>query len=91
MNPALFIPLIQAFSRLLEKRKKIRALVLPLIVKAAADGALPDNAARREFVVAYLMREHGMPESTARLLTEAGIAIWKKIEKKRLKKEAKKQ
>ena len=84
----LFTALFGAIVRLLERRKKIRELILPLIVKAAADG-LPDNAARRDFVVNYT--EQGMSESTARLLTEAGVALHKKIQKKLAKKAARKK
>ena len=81
--------LIEMIINLLSKRKKIRELVLPLIQKAAIDGQLPDNKARRDWVVGVLIKDYELSESTARLLVEAGLKLWKRIEEKRLKKEAK--
>ena len=81
--------LIEMIINLLSKRKKIRELVLPLIQKAAIDGQLPDNKARRDWVVGVLIKDYELSESTARLLVEAGLKLWKKLEEKRLKKEAK--
>lgn len=80
---SLFVSLFEAIIKALAKRKKVRELVLPLIEAAAMNSSLPDNAARREWVVAYLMNEHAMSDSTARLLTEAGVALWKKLEAKK--------
>jgi len=81
--------LIEMIINLLSKRKKIRELVLPLIQKAAIDGQLPDNKARRDWVVGVLIKDYELSESTARLLVEAGLKLWKKLEEKRLKREAK--
>ena len=81
--------LIEMIINLLARRKKVRELVLPLIQKAAIDGQLPDNKARRDWVVGVLIKDYELSESTARLLVEAGLKLWKKLEEKRLKKEAK--
>ena len=83
---SLVLLLVEAVARLLSKRRKLRELVLPLVTEAALDGRLPDNAARREWVVQYLTKEHGMSESAARLLTEAGVSLWKKLQRKKHKK-----
>jgi len=81
--------LMEMIVNLLARRKKVRELVLPLIQKAAIDGQLPDNKARRDWVTGILIKEFELSESTARLLVEAGLKLWKKLEEKRLKKEAK--
>jgi len=81
--------LIEMIINLLARRKKVRELVLPLIQKAAIDGQLPDNKARRDWVIGILIKEYELSESTARLLVEAGLKLWKKLEEKRLKREAK--
>jgi len=86
IHVSLVLLLVEAVSRLLSKRRKLKELVLPLITEAVFDGRLPDNAARREWVVHYLIKEHGMSESAARLLTEAGVALWKKLQRKKHKK-----
>jgi len=78
--------LIEMIINLLARRKKVRELILPLIVEAEA---IADNKARRDFVVNALMTEYGESESTSRLLLEAGLKLRKKLEEKRLKKEAK--
>ena len=81
--------LIEAIVLMFVRRKKIRDIVLPLIEKAAADGTLPSNEARREYVVNYLMTQHSMTESTARLLVEGGIKLWKKMTDKKKEDEEK--
>jgi len=73
---------------ILSRRSKVKKLVLPLIEQAAVKG-LMDNGARREWVVAQLAAQ-GLSDSSARLLTEAGVKLWKKLEAKRQKKAAKK-
>lgn len=92
--------LIEMIVNLLVKRKTVRDLILPLIQQAAIDGSLPDNNARRAFVLNYLVTEKNLSESEARLLIEAGLKLYKRIaekdaqkaadaEEKRMKAEAK--
>jgi len=89
--PAVLVTsLIEAIAGLLSKRRKLRSIVLPLLEQAEADGTLPDNAARRAWVLAYLMNEQGMSESTARMLIEAGVQLAKKLKRKAEKKAARK-
>ena len=85
MNPSLILALIEAIVNALSKRKKVREIVLPLIQAAAADAGLSTNDMRREKVVSLLMEKERMSESTARLLTEVGLKLWKRIEAKRKK------
>lgn len=92
MNLTALLPsLIDAIVGALKRRKKVRELVLPLIEQAAAlaeAGTANTNESRREFVVAALMKQ-GLSESDARLLTEAGVKLWKKIQAKLAKKAGK--
>lgn len=94
MSPS-YVPLIELLIEHVigwfTRRKKIRDLILPLIEEALKNGELPDNDTRREWVVAYLIREKGLSESSARLLVEAGIKLWKKITAKRIEKEQEQQ
>lgn len=80
--------LIEMIVNLLVKRKTVRDLILPLIQQAAIDGSLPDNAARRAFVLNYLTTEKGLSESEARLLIEAGLKLYKRITEREAKKKA---
>ena len=87
MNLTAILSLIESIVGLLSRRSKVKKLVLPLIEQAAVKG-LMDNGARREWVVAQLAA-HGLSDSSARLLTEAGVKLWKKLEAKRAKRAAK--
>jgi hypothetical protein len=91
MNPTAIISVVEAIVRAFARRKAIKNKVLPLIeeaAKIASSDAAATNESRRDWVVAALMKE-GLPESTARLLTEAGVKLWKKLEAKKAKKAAK--
>ena len=81
----LIASLVEALVNIFIKRRKVRDLVLPLIEKAAADGTLPDNKARRDWVLSVMTNEYGLSESTARLLIEAGVALYKKLADKKAK------
>lgn len=86
---SLVISLVESIVNLLSKRHKLKSIVLPLLEKAELDGTLPDNAARRAWVLAYLMNEQGLSESTARMLLEAGVQLAKKLKAKAEEKAAK--
>ena len=81
--------MIELIIGILARRKRVRELVLPLVIKAAADGALPDNKARRDWVISVLIDQYELSESSARMLVEVGLKLWRKMERKRLKKKAK--
>lgn len=88
MDATVVLGLINAIVRAVAWRGKVKALVLPLIEQAASGNPPLDNAARREYVVAALMKQ-GLSESDARLLTEAGVKYWKRLSAKAAKKAAK--
>ena len=89
MNIAPLIALADWLARLFARRHAIKAQVLPLIEEAATKyPTLDSNAERREWVVQTLIR-NGLTESSARLMTEAGVALWKRIQAKKAKKAAK--
>jgi len=87
MSP-IVMPIVSLLIDLFRKRREIRNVVVPLI--ATADGRidLPNTKARREWVVGILVGR-GLAESDARLLTEAGVKVWKRIQKKAAKRAAK--
>jgi|SRR5678815_3563766 hypothetical protein len=90
-NYASLLPiLIEYITKWLEKHRALKNLVLPLLESAAHDVNLPDNTARREWVVNWLITEKQMKESDARLLVEAGLKLYKKIAKKKADAQAKK-
>ena len=86
-NVAGILALVEALVGVFKRSKKIRDVVLPLVERAAGMVDL-GNDGRREFVVAELIKQ-GLSESDARLLTEAGVKLWKKLEAKKAKKAAK--
>lgn len=91
MNAALIANLVATIAAALRRRRAIRTEVLPLIEQAAMMyGSDAGNTARREWVLEQLGAK-GLSESQARLLTEAGVALWKKLAAKRAKKAAKKK
>lgn len=85
-----YLSLIEGIVSLFAKRRSIKDIVLPLVAQAAADGALPDNAARRAWVLRVLMDQYGMPEAEARRFIETALAMYKRVEAKRARKEARK-
>lgn len=89
MNISAVLTIVQAITAVFSRGKKIRDVVLPLVEQAAGMADL-GNDGRREFVVAELLKQ-GLSESDARLLTEAGVKLWKKLQAKLAKKAAKKQ
>ena len=79
MNLTAILSLIESIVGLLSRRSKVKKLVLPLIEQAAANSSvLTTNEARRGSVISALMGR-GLSESSARLLTEAGVKLWKKL------------
>jgi len=80
-------PLLSIVLEVFKRRRFIRDEVVPLI---GAAEAFPDYAQRREWVVSQLRARAGLAESEARLLTETGVRLFKKLEAKRLKRLAKK-
>ena len=91
MTPATVITVIEALISVFWRARKIRNEVLPLVEEAskiAGSDTLTNNESRREYVVRSLISQ-GIPESSARLLTEAGVKLWKKIQAKAEKKAAK--
>jgi hypothetical protein len=81
----LVMPVLSLLVDLFKRRRTIKGMVLPMV--EAANG-IPNHEERREAVVKALL-VRGFEESEARLLVEAGVRLWKKYEKKRLKKAAK--
>lgn len=82
MNP-LIMPALQLFADIFKKRRLLRDAVLPLV--GSAETMSLGNAERRTFVVKILMGR-GVPEGDARLLTEAAVKMWRRLESKRAKK-----
>jgi len=91
MNPATVVGLIEAIVAAFQRHRTVKNEVIPLIEEAVnIPGLIPeDNAARRKYVIDNLMAR-GLSESTSRLLLEAGLKLWKKLEAKKAKKAAKK-
>lgn len=87
---ALLGPLFNIIIKWMNKKKAIRDLLFPLFAKAAADGALPDNKARREWAAAVLMTEYGMSETDAFALVQNGFKSYQWVQRKIAKKAAKK-
>ena len=81
-------PLLSIVLEVFKRRRFIRDEVVPLV--ASAEGLLQkgdarvNTAARREWVVSQLRARAGITESEARLLTETGVRLFKKLEAKRL-------
>lgn len=89
MNP-LIMPVLSHLFDLFKRRRFIRDRVIPLIEEA--DGrpdSLKSNQARREWVV-NVLRENGLSESEARLLTESGLSLYRRLQAKAAKKAARK-
>ena len=87
MSPVV-MPILSLLIDLFRKRREIRNVVVPLIAAADGRGDLVGTQARREWVVGILVGR-GLPESDARLLTEAGVKVWKRLKKKAAKRAAK--
>lgn len=84
MNVEILVALVEKLVRFIARRRVLKREILPLIEQAAMNAALMDNVARREWVVAQLVAG-GLSESSARLLVEAGVKLWKKIQEKHAK------
>lgn len=84
MNPAI-MPVLNLLVNFLQERRILKTRVLPLVESVSQ---LADPAERRMLVLQTLMTQ-GLDETTARLLVEKGVRLWKKREAKRLKKAAK--
>jgi len=90
VNPAAILPFIEAIIRAFARRRAVKNIVLPLVEAAAVKyPALSVSYDERRDHVIEQLRHHGLSESDARLLTEAGVKLWKKLEAKHAKKAAK--